>query len=77
MEHVLTPRYKATQVSVEVLRDYVDVLYDVTIAYSDTWDPVTKKRKEAPSMIGNLDVQVIVTLQQTKPMSLKLISFET
>ncbi|OCT80526.1 1-acyl-sn-glycerol-3-phosphate acyltransferase epsilon [Xenopus laevis] len=49
LKHVLTPRVKATHVAIDVMQDYLDAVYDVTLAYEGT---VGKggQRKEAPSM---------------------------
>lgn len=50
LSHVLTPRTKATEASFEVLSsDYLDAVYDLTIAYSNAYEsPVP--RRPAPSM---------------------------
>ncbi|KAM4770671.1 1-acyl-sn-glycerol-3-phosphate acyltransferase epsilon [Rhinophrynus dorsalis] len=49
LEHVLTPRVKATHVAVDTMQDYLDAVYDVTVAYEGTINQ-TGQRKEAPSM---------------------------
>ncbi|XP_018121052.1 1-acyl-sn-glycerol-3-phosphate acyltransferase epsilon isoform X2 [Xenopus laevis] len=50
LKHVLTPRVKATHVAIDVMQDYLDAVYDITVAYERT---IGKggQRKEAPSMI--------------------------
>uniref|UniRef100_A0A803TB96 Phospholipid/glycerol acyltransferase domain-containing protein n=2 Tax=Anolis carolinensis TaxID=28377 RepID=A0A803TB96_ANOCA len=49
LQHVLTPRVKATHVAVNLMKTYLDAVYDVTVAYEGTVDQ-NGKRKEAPSM---------------------------
>ncbi|XP_051831953.1 1-acyl-sn-glycerol-3-phosphate acyltransferase epsilon isoform X3 [Antechinus flavipes] len=49
LKHVLTPRIKATYVAFDCMKNYLDAIYDVTVAYEGTVDQ-TGKRKEAPSM---------------------------
>nr|XP_022313315.1 1-acyl-sn-glycerol-3-phosphate acyltransferase epsilon-like [Crassostrea virginica] len=48
-EHVLPPKLGALQVCLEHLRDHVTVIYDVTIAFSDTVND-SGVRLEAPGM---------------------------
>ena len=52
LEYVLHPRMRAMQSLVQQLQDSVDCVYDVTVAYSNTFDPETNKRKESPTMQG-------------------------
>ncbi|XP_074065626.1 1-acyl-sn-glycerol-3-phosphate acyltransferase epsilon [Macrotis lagotis] len=49
LKHVLTPRIKATYVAFDCMKNYLDAIYDVTVAYEGTVDSMGK-RKEAPSM---------------------------
>ncbi|KAE8603337.1 hypothetical protein XENTR_v10014303 [Xenopus tropicalis] len=49
LKHVLTPRVKATHVAIDVMQDYLDAVYDVTVAYEGTIGN-GGQRKEAPSM---------------------------
>ncbi|XP_072490482.1 1-acyl-sn-glycerol-3-phosphate acyltransferase epsilon isoform X2 [Notamacropus eugenii] len=49
LKHVLTPRVKATYVAFDCMKNYLDAVYDVTVAYEGTVDQMGK-RKEAPSM---------------------------
>ncbi|KAK3577551.1 hypothetical protein CHS0354_026518 [Potamilus streckersoni] len=49
-DHVLIPRLKALQLSLQEIGDYVDAVYDVTIAYSNTQDAKTGTRTSAPGM---------------------------
>ncbi|KAM4692964.1 1-acyl-sn-glycerol-3-phosphate acyltransferase epsilon [Discoglossus pictus] len=49
LKHVLTPRVKATHVAVNAMEDYLDAVYDVTVAYERTTDN-NGRRKEAPAM---------------------------
>ncbi|XP_001381579.1 1-acyl-sn-glycerol-3-phosphate acyltransferase epsilon [Monodelphis domestica] len=49
LKHVLTPRIKATYVAFDCMKNYLDAIYDVTVAYEGTVDQMGK-RKEAPSM---------------------------
>ncbi|KAJ6665911.1 hypothetical protein lerEdw1_001383 [Lerista edwardsae] len=38
LKHVLTPRVKATHVAIDSLRNYLDAVYDITIAFEGTVD---------------------------------------
>lgn len=49
LKHVLTPRIKATHVAIDAMQEYLDAVYDVTVAYEGTLDS-KGNRKEAPSM---------------------------
>ncbi|XP_030167919.1 1-acyl-sn-glycerol-3-phosphate acyltransferase epsilon isoform X2 [Prionailurus viverrinus] len=49
LKHVLTPRIKATHVAFDSLKNYLDAIYDVTVAFEGTIDD-KGQRKEAPSM---------------------------
>ncbi|XP_010559400.1 PREDICTED: 1-acyl-sn-glycerol-3-phosphate acyltransferase epsilon [Haliaeetus leucocephalus] len=49
LKHVLTPRVKATHVAIDTMKDYLDAVYDVTVAYEGTVDH-KGQRKLAPSM---------------------------
>ncbi|XP_029451598.1 1-acyl-sn-glycerol-3-phosphate acyltransferase epsilon isoform X1 [Rhinatrema bivittatum] len=49
LKHVLTPRVKATYVAIDTMKDYLDAVYDVTVAYEGTVDQ-NGQRKTAPSM---------------------------
>lgn len=48
---MLTPRVKATHVTIDTMQDYLDAVYDVTVAYEATTTQ-SGQRKEAPSMTG-------------------------
>lgn len=48
---MLTPRIKATHVAFDSLKNYLDAIYDVTVAFEGTVDD-KGQRKEAPSMAG-------------------------
>lgn len=48
---MLTPRIKATHVAFDSLKNYLDAIYDVTVAFEGTIDD-KGQRKEAPSMAG-------------------------
>ena len=52
LNHVLTPRHKATQLSIECLRQVADAVYDVTVAYSGTQNPETLERTDAQGLLG-------------------------
>eukprot|EP00795_Rhopilema_esculentum_P007766 gene7766-13610_t len=45
LEHLLTPRTRATELSLEELGPHLDAVYDVTIAYLDPKKPVLPKAK--------------------------------
>ncbi|XP_005225981.1 1-acyl-sn-glycerol-3-phosphate acyltransferase epsilon [Bos indicus] len=49
LKHVLTPRIKATHVAFDSMKDYLDAVYDVTVAFEGSVDD-KGQRKEAPSM---------------------------
>ncbi|XP_075001296.1 1-acyl-sn-glycerol-3-phosphate acyltransferase epsilon isoform X4 [Calonectris borealis] len=49
LKHVLTPRVKATHVAIDTMKNYLDAVYDVTVAYEGTVDH-KGQRKLAPSM---------------------------
>ncbi|XP_043922072.1 1-acyl-sn-glycerol-3-phosphate acyltransferase epsilon-like [Protopterus annectens] len=49
LQHVLTPRVKATHVAIDSMKDHIDAIYDVTVAYEGTVDN-RGQRKLAPSM---------------------------
>eukprot|EP00071_Canis_lupus_P023970 XP_013975644.1 1-acyl-sn-glycerol-3-phosphate acyltransferase epsilon isoform X3 [Canis lupus familiaris] len=53
LKHVLTPRIKATHVAFDSMKNYLDAIYDVTVAFEGTVDD-KGQRKEAPSMAGCL-----------------------
>lgn len=48
---MLTPRIKATHVAFDSMKNYLDAIYDVTVAFEGTMDG-KGQRKEAPSMVG-------------------------
>ncbi|XP_014681533.1 PREDICTED: 1-acyl-sn-glycerol-3-phosphate acyltransferase epsilon-like isoform X1 [Priapulus caudatus] len=52
LRHHLTPRARATQLSVQTLRDVIDDIYDVTIVYGDTWDAQNGRRRPAINMFS-------------------------
>ncbi|KAJ8306258.1 hypothetical protein KUTeg_016803 [Tegillarca granosa] len=49
-KYLLTPRTKALNVCRKQLANHVTAVYDLTIGYSDTQDPVTGERTLAPSI---------------------------
>ena len=49
---MLAPKMKAFQLALTQLQGHADAVYDVTIAYSNTRDPVTGERTPAPGMLG-------------------------
>ncbi|XP_052095605.1 1-acyl-sn-glycerol-3-phosphate acyltransferase epsilon-like [Mytilus californianus] len=50
LHHVLTPRITALKSSLRELKDHVSAVYDVTIAYSNTYDTETRERIPAYGM---------------------------
>ncbi|XP_014388514.1 PREDICTED: 1-acyl-sn-glycerol-3-phosphate acyltransferase epsilon [Myotis brandtii] len=50
LKHVLTPRVKATHIAFDSMKNYLDAVYDVTVAFEGTVDD-KGQRKEAPSMV--------------------------
>ncbi|KAF6731523.1 1-acyl-sn-glycerol-3-phosphate acyltransferase epsilon [Oryzias melastigma] len=49
LKHTLTPRMKAAHVAIETMKDHLDAVYDVTVAYEGTLDG-SSQRRTAPSM---------------------------
>ncbi|GFO19564.1 1-acyl-sn-glycerol-3-phosphate acyltransferase epsilon [Plakobranchus ocellatus] len=49
-EHVLFPRSRALETCIQQLRPNLHSIYDVTIAYSNTFDPSNRQRVGAPTM---------------------------
>ena len=52
LKHVLTPRIRAFQASMEQLGDYVDAVYDLTLGYTN--NKIQGVREPGPSLIGNI-----------------------
>ncbi|KAF7246831.1 1-acyl-sn-glycerol-3-phosphate acyltransferase epsilon [Varanus komodoensis] len=53
LKHVLTPRVKAIHVALDSMKNYLDAVYDVTIAYEGTVDH-KGQRQQGPSMTAFL-----------------------
>lgn len=53
LKHVLTPRMKASHVAIESMKEHLDAVYDVTVAYEGTLT-ADGKRRSAPSMPGTV-----------------------
>jgi lysophosphatidate acyltransferase len=51
LKHTLTPRMKASHVAIEAMKDHLDAVYDVTVAYEGTLDSAGH-RLPAPTMPG-------------------------
>ncbi|KAB5582048.1 hypothetical protein PHYPO_G00182690 [Pangasianodon hypophthalmus] len=49
LKHILTPRMKASHVAIESMKEHLDAVYDVTVAYEGTLT-ADGKRRSAPSM---------------------------
>ncbi|XP_035029047.1 1-acyl-sn-glycerol-3-phosphate acyltransferase epsilon [Hippoglossus stenolepis] len=49
LKHTLTPRMKASHVAMESMKDHLNAVYDVTVAYEGTLDS-SGQRRPAPSM---------------------------
>ncbi|XP_017268514.1 1-acyl-sn-glycerol-3-phosphate acyltransferase epsilon [Kryptolebias marmoratus] len=49
LKHTLTPRVKASHIAMEIMKDDLDAVYDVTVAYEGTLDS-SGRRRPAPSM---------------------------
>ncbi|RXM30761.1 1-acyl-sn-glycerol-3-phosphate acyltransferase epsilon [Acipenser ruthenus] len=49
LKNILTPRMKATHIAVDSMKDHLDAIYDITVAYEGTLDS-KGRRKTAPSM---------------------------
>eukprot|EP00794_Sanderia_malayensis_P004673 gene4673-5282_t len=72
MDHILTPRTRAVELSVKELSSYVDAVYDVTLAYKDPKRPVLPK-EEGPSLTEFLShghKEIHVHLQRIEPKDL-------
>jgi len=52
LQHVLTPRTLALKSSLQQLQDHVSAVYDVTIAYTNTFDNVKRERTPSYGMPG-------------------------
>lgn len=51
LKHTLTPRMKASHIAIETMKDHLDAVYDVTVAYEGTLN-ASGHRSPAPSMPG-------------------------
>ncbi|KAL4640890.1 1-acyl-sn-glycerol-3-phosphate acyltransferase epsilon [Arapaima gigas] len=49
LKHILTPRMKASRIAVETMKNHLDAVYDITVAYENTMD-AKGQRQMAPSM---------------------------
>ncbi|KAL7890395.1 hypothetical protein AOLI_G00026530 [Acnodon oligacanthus] len=49
LKHILTPRMKASYVAIQSMKDHLDAVYDVTVAYEGTMT-ADGQRRTAPSM---------------------------
>ncbi|KAK3554722.1 hypothetical protein QTP70_032625 [Hemibagrus guttatus] len=49
LKHILTPRMKASHVAIESMKEHLDAVYDITVAYEGTLT-ADGKRRSAPSM---------------------------
>nr|XP_046210229.1 1-acyl-sn-glycerol-3-phosphate acyltransferase epsilon-like isoform X2 [Oncorhynchus gorbuscha] len=49
LDHVLTPRMKASHVAIETMRDHLDAVYDITVVYEATRGK-SSDRQPAPTM---------------------------
>lgn len=49
LQHVLTPRMKASHIAIDTMKDHLDAVYDITVAYEGTVSP-GGQRLAAPSM---------------------------
>lgn len=54
LKHTLTPRVKAFHIAMEIMRDDLDAVYDITVAYEGTLDG-SGQRRAAPSMAGRFE----------------------
>lgn len=53
LNHVLTPRMKASHVAIETMKEHLDAVYDITVAYEGTLT-AAGQRHPAPTMPGML-----------------------
>lgn len=53
LKHILTPRMKASHIAIESMKDHLDAVYDITVAYEGTLT-ADGKRRSAPSMPGTV-----------------------
>jgi len=51
LKHVLTPRMKASHVAIETMKEHLDAVYDITVAYEGTLT-ADGQRHPAPTMPG-------------------------
>lgn len=50
LKHMLMPRTRAFELCVQHLRDKTAAIYDLTIGYANTVDPITGQRLSAPGL---------------------------
>ncbi|EDO36141.1 predicted protein [Nematostella vectensis] len=69
LQHVLTPRTKATEASLEAVGDYIDAVYDVTIAYKGvTENPLPRTAaKGMPDFLASWGQQVHIYCHRYTP----------
>lgn len=53
LKHILTPRMKASHVAIETMKEHLDAVYDITVAYEGTLT-ADGQRHPAPTMPGLL-----------------------
>ncbi len=53
LKHVLTPRMKASHVAIETMKEHLDAVYDITVAYEGKLT-AADQRLPAPTMPGML-----------------------
>lgn len=63
LKHTLTPRVKAFHIAMEIMRDDLDAVYDITVAYEGTLDG-SGQRRPAPSMAGRFEAPSEVSYQE-------------
>ncbi|KTG04845.1 hypothetical protein cypCar_00032826 [Cyprinus carpio] len=59
LKHVLTPRMKASHVAIETMKEHLDAVYDITIAYEGKLT-AAGQRHPAPTMPGFLPLSMIL-----------------
>ncbi|XP_064868787.1 1-acyl-sn-glycerol-3-phosphate acyltransferase epsilon-like isoform X2 [Oncorhynchus nerka] len=67
LDHVLTPRMKASHVAIETMRDHLDAVYDITVVYEATRGK-SSDRQPAPTMPDEISRLVTAGRPTTCPL---------
>ncbi|CAB4002606.1 1-acyl-sn-glycerol-3-phosphate acyltransferase epsilon [Paramuricea clavata] len=69
LNHVLTPRTKATEIALETLSDHFDAVYDLTIAYKEKYENIVprKRPKDLLEFFDCQDPEIHVHVRRLTP----------